>query len=383
MAIVDFIENIVAKISKKNYVAAVTLDFKKAFDCVNRKILLQKLEIYGIRGIAYQWITSYFTNRSQIVKINDIKSNSEPIEIGVPQGSILGPLFFLVYINDIVNTTRLCQFFMFADDTNVVISADSYEKLCENTNKVLDSVSKWLCLNRIAINAKKCFTISFGCKDLANIKLSGETVLASNSIKYLGIIIDRNLTFRLNTEHVTAKLNRSIGVYRKLRNLIDYKTKILLYNSFFLSHLNYCVIIHGHKYKSFSTSFNLLQLRAISALFKCSHKQAAIIMKTNKLLDFHGIIKYNVAIFMFKAFNNQLPTQLLSLFTKYKDIHSRDSINAFNFLVSRAQNKLSYDCLSVYGVKIWNSLPIKLKQINSICLFKKELKRVLLTHQLT
>ena len=106
-------------------------------------------------------------------------------------------------------------------------------------------------------------------------------------------------------------------------------------------------------------------------------------MKTNKLLDFHGIIKYNVAIFMFKAFNNQLPTQLLSLFTKYKDIHSRDSINAFNFLVSRAQNKLSYDCISVYGVKIWNSLPIKLKQINSICLFKKELKCVLLTHQLT
>ena len=98
MAIVDFIEHIAAKISKKKYVAAVTLDFKKAFDCVNRKILLQKLEIYGIRGIAYQWITSYFTNRSQIVKINDIKSNSEPIEIGVPQGSILGPLFFLVYI---------------------------------------------------------------------------------------------------------------------------------------------------------------------------------------------------------------------------------------------------------------------------------------------
>ena len=121
----------------------------------------------------------------------------------------------------------------------------------------------------------------------------------------------------------------------------------------------------------------------MSALFKCPHRQAAIIMQTYKLLDFNGIINYNVAIFMFKAFNNQLPTQLLSLFTKYKDVHSRDSINAFNFVVSRAQNKLSYDCLSVYGVKIWNSLSTKLKQINNICSFKKELKCVLLTHQLT
>ena len=382
MALVDFVETIAGGMAKKEYVAAVALDFKKAFDCVDRKILFAKLEKYGVRGIALSWIKSYFENRTQVVKYNNSFSSIESITIGVPQGSILGPLFFLIFINDIVNTTRECKFFMFADDTNIVVKADSYDNLCKLTNKVLRIVSTWLLVNRIAVNTKKCTTISFGCESLSNIVLCGDKLSASKSFKYLGVVIDENLTFRNHAENVISKLNQSIGIFRKLTNLINDKTKILLYNSLFLSHINYCIVIYGHKYRSFIETFRIMQLRAISVLFKCSQRQALKVMKSYRLLNFEDLIKYNISIFMFKAFQKLLPAQIQNVFTRYKDVHSRNSINSLNFTVNRSLSKPTDDCLSIYGVKLWNSLSPNLKSATNLNLFKKDLKQSLLTQLL-
>ena len=125
-----------------------------------------------------------------------------------------------------------------------------------------------------------------------------------------------------------------------------------------------------------------MQLRAISVLFKCSQRQALKVMKSYRLLNFEDFIKYNISIFMFKAFQKLLPAQIQNVFIRYKDVHSRNSINSLNFTVNRSLSKPTDDCLSIYGVKLWNSLSPNLKSATNLNLFKKELKQSLLTQLL-
>ena len=154
--IIHFLNHIANQkdISSKNITAAIFLDLSKAFDTISHKILLEKLEYYGIRGNANNWFRSYLQNRKQFLEIYDIKSEYADITCGVPQGSILGPILFLIYINDIGNSSKL-NLLSFADDTTLYQSGDNYLTLMQNLNSEINSTFKWLCANRLSLNIKK------------------------------------------------------------------------------------------------------------------------------------------------------------------------------------------------------------------------------------
>jgi len=160
-AILDIINRIQSNMNKKLYTCGVFIDLSKAFDTVDHEILLWKLDQYGIRGIVNSWFSSYLKGRFQTTEIENIVSDRQEMLCGVPQGSVLGPLLFLIYVNDICNSSKILNFFLFADDTNLLYSDRNLMRLESILNDELDNVSDWLIANKLTLNLKKSNFVIF------------------------------------------------------------------------------------------------------------------------------------------------------------------------------------------------------------------------------
>ena len=199
LAVLDLNTRITKALDRGNYAASVFLNFAKAFDMVNHQILLSKLENYGIRGPAKDWFESYLKSRHQIVKIGDTLSDKMQIACGVPQGSILGPILFLLYINDIKNASKTLKFLLFADDTSTLLISKSIQELENVYNKELSHVIDWLNANKLTLNVEKSNLVLFRktkkTSKTLNIKIKGEQIQEKEYTKYLGILIDSKLSW--------------------------------------------------------------------------------------------------------------------------------------------------------------------------------------------
>ena len=198
LAILDLYNQLVRAIEHKHFSCCIFLDLAKAFDTVDNSILLDKLEYYGIRGTALNWFKSYLTDRAQKVSINGQLSNSNKIKSGVPQGSVLGPLLFLLYINDMPSVSKLLKFHLFADDTSIFFSDQNLRNLENTVNHELTKVSDWLTANKLTLNVEKSnfLLISSSQHNLSyqvNLSIDDKSIVQKDCIKYLGVIIDKNL----------------------------------------------------------------------------------------------------------------------------------------------------------------------------------------------
>ena len=206
-ALMQITEKIKETIENKKFGCGIFIDLRKAFDTVNHKILLKKLEHYGIRGIALNWFTSYLFNRKQFVFHNGESSNLQPITCGVPQGSVLGPLLFLLYINDLPKISNIFQFYLFADDTNIYYEAENLDKLELTINKELKKLHTWLIVNRLSLNINKTNFVVFHPfnKPLTKkitLKIYKKAISEKDQVKYLGIMIDSTLSWKNHIDNV-------------------------------------------------------------------------------------------------------------------------------------------------------------------------------------
>ena len=200
-ALLGIIENIKEKMDRNLFSCGVFIDLEKAFDTVNHKILVEKLEFYGIRGLCNQWFVSYLSNRKQQVKLDGTKSSFLDITCGVPQGSILGPLLFLIYINDMKNSVKNSVLHHFADDTNLLCSDANEKNLKKKMNEDLKLIYIWLCSNRLSLNVDKTEFIVFrparkNFEHRFTLTLNRTTLFESTKIKYLGLILDKALSWK-------------------------------------------------------------------------------------------------------------------------------------------------------------------------------------------
>jgi len=161
MAVIDMVDKISSAMDSNQFSIGVFVDLSKAFDTLNHKILLAKLNHYGIRGIALDWFKSYLSNRYQYVEYNGVKSNLCRITCGVPQGSVLGPVLFLLYINDIVNASKSLELILFADDTNLFMSDANLDRLIATVNSDLVCLANWFAVNRLSLNVNKTNFVLF------------------------------------------------------------------------------------------------------------------------------------------------------------------------------------------------------------------------------
>ena len=197
-------DNISNALDNKKVTLGLFIDLSKAFDTVNHEILLDKLEHYGVRGIALQWFKSYLSCRKQFVQYNGYNSSSLDITCGVPQGSILGPLFFLVYINDLCNVSKVLELILFADDTNIFYSHTDASYLMEVVNLELKKITCWFYTNKLSITVKKSNFIIFRPRqnrqrlDLA-FNISNYSIDRVKEATFLGVILDEQLTWKSHT----------------------------------------------------------------------------------------------------------------------------------------------------------------------------------------
>ena len=230
----------------------VFLDFSEAFITVDHAILLTKLRKYGIQGVELQWFSDYLFNRLQYVTYNNHKSQREKITCGVPQGSILGPLLFLLYINDLVNVSRHCFSILFADGTNMFISGKNLEVLCSQLNEDLREIQEWLNCNKLSLNVLKTHYMIFTPRNKIiediDVQLYGVNIQRVFVTKFLGVQIDSYLTWKHHIEYTCKKLSKCVGILCKARKKLAKSSLINLYYSFAYPYLIYCNHIWGKDY---------------------------------------------------------------------------------------------------------------------------------------
>ena len=250
-AIISITEHIRNLLDNGHYVCGIFVDLEKAFDTVNHEILCEKLSSYGLRGNVNKLLQSYLSNRKQYVSLNGFESVTKDVTCGVPQGSSLGPLLFLLYINDF----RLClsetSSGHFADDTFIIYDSKKPKTIETIINTELKQVVKWLRLNRLSLNASKTELIFFHSKrhtlnyDDISIKFCGTKLIPVDHVKYLGMYIDKHLSWSVHIQELCKKLSRANGILSKLRYNAPFNTCLQVYYAIFYSQLIYGCNVWG------------------------------------------------------------------------------------------------------------------------------------------
>ena len=242
------IYNITESLANKTPTLGVFLDVSKAFDTIDHSTLLSKLEHSGIRGIALDWIKSYLTRRTQQVECFGTLSNSvDSIKWGVLQGSNLGPLFFLIYVNDFQNCLKYGDSIMLADDTSVFFQNKNYHSLYANAQQDLHNIDQWMIANNLSINASKTKCMLFRSTksktppSVQSISLKKLDIEQVSTLKLLGVCINEHLTWSIRAKHVLNKLRSGLAAVRRVKPFLNQGTLITLYHSLMASHLQYCI----------------------------------------------------------------------------------------------------------------------------------------------
>lgn len=379
-AIVYLLDKIMNYLDRGEYVIGVFLDLSKAFDSISHEILLKKLSFYGVRGTALKWFSSYLSDRKQYTYLNNCKSTFASVTHGVPQGSTLGPLLFLVYVNDIINSSTILQFLLFADDTNVFYNGKNVTEMCVTVNIELQKLSKWFITNRLSINSTKLHFVLFaGNKHVPNninIQFDGIILNQEFSTKFLGIIIDSKLNWKKHVDYIQGKLSKICGIMHNIAYLLTAEAKILLYYSLFYPYIQYCNVAWGSASNATLKSLTLLQKRCIRTISGSGFRD-----HTNPLFKNLGILKINDVYILesLKFVNNQLKNPNVYNFQRVSDVHNVNTRNINHLRPRLAHTSLSKKFVTYSGCNLWNNLPLELRTITNNVTFKIKCKKHLLS----
>ena len=384
LAILELQSQLINNIEKGLFSCCMFLDLSKAFDTVNHNILLTKLEHCGIRGLALPWFKSYLTERKQVVIVNGVTSSEKEIRCGVPQGSALGPLLFLLYIYDICNSSKDLDFRLFADDTSILFADKNLDFIERVVNVQLAIVAEWLLANKLSLNASKSNFLIISPKKVIkaiNLSINNKKLKQENYTKYLGIIIDEKLNWKQHIKQLNIKISKSIGIIYKFRHFVPKYTLSMLYNSIIQSHALYGILNLECASKSILEPFKRNFRKAIRVTdFAAYTAHSEPNFERLRLLNFDKLQKLETAKFMFQINKETSYTTLGHEFLKTKSLHcynTRQS-SGLGFSVQAISTNSKRNFLTFDGIKLWNSLPIDLNKANNKTSFKNKMELYLL-----
>ena len=381
-ALLDCTNNWYFNMDRQLFNLVVFLDLKKAFDTVNHGVLLRKMELYGLTGNALQLMNSYLSCRKQICQVNGVSSNVKSIGCGIPQGSILGPLFFLLYINDLPRCLNQAIPRLFADDTNLTVAGESVELVERAMNRDLENVKTWLLANKLSLNVAKTEFLLIGSRhNIRNLDVQPDLRIGQHPLKQvthsrvLGVEIDQYLSWGEHIDVITKKLTSGIGAIRRIRNFVDQPTLISVHNAIVQPYFDYCSEVWDTLGEGLSKRLQKLQNRSARVILHMTNdtpsKEALLALGWESLEEQRF---KNKAKHMFKILNYEAPKCLVDLFTRKQQITNyslRGSSTSLQLPLPKTES--GRRCFAYNGAKVWNSLPEKARECVSLTSFKTEL----------
>ena len=349
-ALLNAQSSILNALSQKKVALLLLIDFSKAFDLVDHSILLKKLQHYGIRGVAHNWFKSYLENRQQFVTVNGTDSDYSSLLYGVPQGSILGPLLFIIYINDLPGINDLAKFILYADDANIIITGSSYDEVYAKVTDLSTHLKNWVNSNGLSLNLKKTTYMIFGgrarslgTKDCP-LLIDGTKIELTSEAKFLGVILDDRLTWASHISAVKAKMCRYLGIMFKLKRSLPKGPRLQIFHSFVQSHLNFCSLVWGFAAKTHIDTLFRKQKAGMRSVMDgfvvIRYTDGKLPSHTKSSFNEHGILSIqnlivkNALIFMHKInyFPELLPKSIRELISEDRPTSSSTHTDSAGWL---------------------------------------------------
>ena len=377
----DFIKG---EIGKGNMVGMVLIDLQKAFDTVDHVILKEKLQSIGVSSTA--WFESYLADRKQCVDIGGTRSEFLSVTCGVPQGSILGPLLFLIYIND-MSISLTCKLSLYADDSALLFSHRDPGVIANHLSNELTTCKRWLVDNRLSLHVGKTECLLFGSKKRLKgvgdflVLCDGIPVERKFCVKYLGVQLDSNINGSVHAGNLMKACAGRLSFLHRYASHLDRKCRQTLCSALIQSHIDYCC---SSWYSGLSVTLkerlNIIQRKMVRFVngFDCRGHVDNINLRDLSWLNIPDRVKFFRMSHLFRIRHKLAPTYLLPNFKSISAAHTHNTRgSAYNFHLSR-ELSLSPTSFSFIAIKQWNELPNDIKGITAFRVFKRRLKQYLL-----
>lgn len=339
-------------------IIAVFLDLKRAFETVDRNILVRMLEHYGAGGNVIKWFQSWLTNRRQYTRFKEEISTSNDIHIGIPQGTPLSCILFIIYINEIPKHIKHCQINLFADDTLIWVESENIARANQLIIEDLARVSNFLKMMKLKLNTDKTKFMSIGFNGSdhnVQVVIDNCAIDETNVIKYLGVLIDKNLTFNDNIDYLVKKISKKIAFLSRSKNKMDIETRLLFYKTIISPHFDYCSTVLLLANDSQIDRLQKLQNWALRIILNADRRTHIHAMLSKlSLLDIKQRVYFNVLITVFKAVHNLLPPYLSQHFKFTGEIQpynlrGNNRLRQPNYKTASSQNSFLYKGAGVYN----------------------------------
>jgi len=376
-ALTSMVDSWASDIDSNKLVGILLIDLRKAFDLVNHNILLTKLKLYKCSDHCVSLFSSYLSDRLQQTQFQNHLSNHADLSVGVPQGSILGPLLFLLYVNDLHLISNTSTFHMFADDSTFCTSSSDIHVIEKNLESDLSNISKWCAQNQMSLHLGKTKSMLLTTRQkrahlpngTLSVNFSGTNVECVSSHKVLGVVVNENLCWKEHCHVICTKVQKSLFLLRKLKNVLPKSAKLQFYNSFILPHLDYCSTIWFNDHTDVTKPLNILQKRAMRLILNLPFDTPS--SQLYKALNWMSIdyrCKFNICTSVFKSIHNLTPAYLS--FFHFNSNRTRAAARG-DLIIPHARKDIFKNTFRVLGAKLFNQLPSSVRDSPSLISFKR------------